>query len=101
MADDPSNAASSAASPAPAHPPHALPAPAHAPLALNAPGHHKHSGEGLAVWIVLFLAVVGAVVGYVIYKHDKKPPVKAPPPITVSTTNALKGSMDETVWGLG
>jgi membrane fusion protein, multidrug efflux system len=101
MAEDAPTAASSAASPAPAHPQHVLAAPAHAPLALNAPGHQAPSGGGHAVWIVLFLAVVGAVIGYVIYKHEKKPPAKAPPPITISVTNAVKGNMDKTDEAIG
>jgi membrane fusion protein, multidrug efflux system len=101
MAENANTGASSTAASAPPPPQHALPAPGPAPLALNAPGHQKSSGESHALWIVLVLAVVGAVVGYVIYKHDQKPPAKAPPPITVSTTNAIKGSMDDTVWGLG
>jgi membrane fusion protein, multidrug efflux system len=106
MAEDAPTAASSADPPAHAHPQLALPAPAHAPLAISAPGHpardpKKPSGANHAVWIVLVLAVVGAVIGYVIYKHDKKPPAKTPPPITVSVTNAVKGNMDEVVWGLG
>jgi multidrug efflux system membrane fusion protein len=80
--------------------------PEHAPSAATSaappsPAPANPSGEGHALWIVLVLAVVGAVVGYVIYKHDQKPPAKAPPPITVSTTNAIKGRMDDTVWGLG
>jgi multidrug efflux system membrane fusion protein len=59
------------------------------------------SGAWSAVWIVLVLAVMGAVIGYLIYKHQKKPPVRALPPITISTTNAVKGDIDEIVWGLG
>ncbi len=93
--------ASSASAPTPAQPQHLLTAPAHAPLGLKAPGPQKSSGESHALWIVLILAVVGAVLGYVIYKHRQKPPTKALPPITVSVTNAIKGDMDDTVWGLG
>jgi CheY-like chemotaxis protein len=33
--------------------------------------------------------------------QKKKPPGKVPPPISVSTTNAVKGNIDETVLALG
>ncbi|HEV7926507.1 MAG TPA: efflux RND transporter periplasmic adaptor subunit, partial [Verrucomicrobiae bacterium] len=76
---------------APSTTPHRTPASAQ-------PGPPESSGESHAVWYVLILLiVVGAIIGYVIYKHSKKPPAKTPPPITVSTTNAVKGDMDETV----
>jgi multidrug efflux system membrane fusion protein len=96
MVEDAPTAASSAA-----HPPIELPAPAPPPLSLPAPGHpapaaHKPSGEHHAVWIVLVLAVIGALIGYLIYTHGKKPPAKAPPSVTISVTNAVKGNMDET-----
>jgi multidrug efflux system membrane fusion protein len=81
MAEEAPTAASSAAPPAPAPP--------------------KPSGAKHAVWIVLVLAVIGVLIGYLIYKHQKRPPAKAPPPITISTTNAVKGDIDEIVWGLG
>jgi multidrug efflux system membrane fusion protein len=50
---------------------------------------------------VLVLVVIGVITGLLIYKHEKKPPAKAPPSVSISTTNAVKGNMDETVWGLG
>ncbi len=85
MAEDAPTAASST--------PHPTPAPAG-----SAPA--KSSGASHALWIVLALAVVGGVIGYLIYKHQQKPPAKTPPPITVSTTNAVKGEMDESVWAI-
>jgi len=57
----------------------------------------KPSGEGHALWIVIVLAVIGAVIGYLIYTREKKPVTRPVPPITVSTTNAVKGNMDESV----
>ena len=82
MAEDAPTAASSAAPPAPGPPASAPP---------------KPSGEKHVFWIVLVLAVIGALIGYLVYTRGKKPPVKALPPITISTTNAVKGNMDETV----
>ncbi|HEY3862134.1 MAG TPA: efflux RND transporter periplasmic adaptor subunit [Verrucomicrobiae bacterium] len=70
-----------------------------APLSNEPP---KHSGSFSAVWIVLGLALVAAAIAaFVIYKHGKKPPARVAPPTSVSTTNAVKGSIDEFVWGLG
>src|SRR5271154_7169796 len=39
----------------------------------------EHSGGHHAVWIVLALAIIGGVIGYLIYKHQKRPPAKSPP----------------------
>jgi multidrug efflux system membrane fusion protein len=61
----------------------------------------KHSGPGIAVWLVLALVIIGGVVAFLIYKHQQKPPPKAPPPVTISTTNAVKGEIEEAVWRLG
>jgi len=61
----------------------------------------KPSGEGHAVWIVLILAVVGGILGFLIITHQKKPPARVQPPVTISTTNAVRGNVDEFVWGLG
>jgi multidrug efflux system membrane fusion protein len=59
------------------------------------------SGGHYAVWVVLALAVVGGVLGFQIYKNQKKPPAKAPPPVSISTTNVVQGEIDEFVTGLG
>ena len=61
----------------------------------------KPSGAGHAVWIVLILAVIGGIIGFLIFKHQKKPPARVAPPVTISTTNAVRGDIDEFVWGLG
>jgi membrane fusion protein, multidrug efflux system len=61
----------------------------------------KPAGANHAVWIVLVLAVIGGGMGFLIYQHQKKPPAKALPPVTISTTNAVKGDIDEVVWSLG
>jgi multidrug efflux system membrane fusion protein len=53
------------------------------------------------IWVVLALAIIGGVVGFLIYKHIKKPPPRAVPPVTISTTNAVKGEIDEAIEGLG
>jgi multidrug efflux system membrane fusion protein len=65
------------------------------------PPKPQPSGGKFAVLIVLILAAVGSVIGYVIYKHQKKPPARPVPPITISTTNAVQGNIDEIIWGLG
>jgi membrane fusion protein, multidrug efflux system len=101
MAEDAPTAASS---PAPStNAPAKLGPPAPAPSAPAPPkdARPKPSSAKHIVWIVLVLVIIGGLIGFVIYKHQKKPPVKAPPPITISTTNAVKGDMDETVYGLG
>jgi multidrug efflux system membrane fusion protein len=108
MAENAPAAASSAASSTPVRPapePRAPgpvklgpPAPTPSESTSSKPSGAKH---GYWVWIVLVLVVLGGVLGLVIYKHEKKPPAKAPPPVTISTTNAAKGDIDETVWGLG
>jgi multidrug efflux system membrane fusion protein len=53
------------------------------------------------IWIVLVLVIIGGIIGYLVYTHQKKPVLKAPPPVAISTTNAAKGDIDEIVWGLG
>jgi membrane fusion protein, multidrug efflux system len=66
------------------------------------PAPSKEPGTSHAVWIVLvLLVIIGGIVGYLIYKHENKPLVKPPPAVTISTTNAAKGDIDETVEGLG
>jgi len=74
-----------------------------APGSVVSPTNHPPESEGgsHAIWVVLVLAVIGGVVGYLIYKHQKTPPPKTPPPVTISTTNAIKGNIDEFVEGLG
>ncbi len=81
MAEDTPTAASSAAPPTAAPP--------------------KPSGAGAAVWIVLALAIIGAVIGYEIYKGQLKPPSRLAPPVTISTTNAVRGDIDVTVSRIG
>jgi membrane fusion protein, multidrug efflux system len=82
-------------------------APAPEPKTAPAPEAKTHprprSGEShhAWVWILLALVAVGTVIGVVIYKHQKKPPAKAPPPVTISTTNAAKGDIDVTVERIG
>jgi membrane fusion protein, multidrug efflux system len=88
----------------PAGAPAATAHPESAPRETDAPktAPQKHSGANHAYWIVPVLAIlVGGVIGYVIYKNQKKPPVKAPPPVTISTTNAVKGNFDEFVPVIG
>jgi multidrug efflux system membrane fusion protein len=101
MAEDAPTAASSAAAatPAPSKPSDAKePSGPKEPSDAKKPSGAKHSAW---IWIVLVLVVLGAVIGFVIYKSQKKPPPKVPPPVTISTTNAVKGDIDEVVWGLG
>ena len=62
------------------------------------PPGEKHD---IWIWVVLALVVIGVVIGYLIYEHDKKPPAKVPPPVNISTTNAVKGEIDEAVVALG
>jgi multidrug efflux system membrane fusion protein len=81
MAEDTPTAANSAAPPATAPP--------------------KPSGAGAAVWIVLALAIIGGVIGLMIYKRQQKPPSKPAPPVTISTTNAVRGDIDVTVGRIG
>jgi multidrug efflux system membrane fusion protein len=61
----------------------------------------EHHDSHYAIWIVLILILVGGAVGYMIYKNQKKPPAKTPPPVNISVTNVVKGSIDEAVVGLG
>jgi multidrug efflux system membrane fusion protein len=63
----------------------------------NPPGE-KHD---IWVWVVVALAILGGVVGWLIIKHIKKPPARVVPPVTISTTNAVRGSIDEAIEGLG
>ncbi len=70
-----------------------------AALPTSAPA--QPAGGRHAVWLVLVLVVIGLALAVLIYKHQQRPPVKAPPPVTVSTTNAARGDIDVIVPGLG
>jgi multidrug efflux system membrane fusion protein len=50
---------------------------------------------------VLVLAVIGGVIGVMIYLRQQKPPPKPPPPVTISITNAVRGDIDVTVERIG
>jgi multidrug efflux system membrane fusion protein len=91
MAENAPNAAKPAAAPTATHT--ALPPPG------TAPPHT--SGSNFVVWVILVLLVVGGIIGLELLRSKKKPPGKVPPPISVSVTNAVKGSIDETVLALG
>jgi len=71
------------------------------PAAPLQPAPHESQGAAHAVWIVLVLAVIGVGIGYLIYKHQQRPPPKPLPPVTIATTNAVQGNIDEFVEGLG
>jgi multidrug efflux system membrane fusion protein len=75
--------------------------PATVPTTAPATDSPKPSGEFHTVWVVLALAIIGTVVGVVIYKHRTKPAARMPPPITISTTNAVRGNINETVSRIG
>jgi multidrug efflux system membrane fusion protein len=79
--------------------------PENAPNAANAavppPSPPPSSGGHYAVWAVLALAVVGGVLGFQIYRNQKRPPPRVPPPVSISTTNVVQGEIDEFVTGLG
>jgi len=62
------------------------------------PPGEKHD---IWIWVVLVLAIIAGVVGWLIIKHIKKPPGRVVPPVTISTTNAVRGSIDEAIEGLG
>jgi membrane fusion protein, multidrug efflux system len=53
---------------------------------------------------VLVLVVVAVIIGVLIalphFFRAKAPPRRAPP-VTISTTNAVRGNIDQVVWGLG
>jgi multidrug efflux system membrane fusion protein len=81
-------------SPDPAKP--ATPTAAHA-----APPPSPKSASNYAVWVVLVLLLIGGIIGFQLLRNRKKAPARVPPPISVSVTNAVKGSIDETVPALG
>jgi multidrug efflux system membrane fusion protein len=62
------------------------------------PSEKKHD---LWIWVVLALVVVGGIIGFEMIRNRKKPPGRVVPPVTISTTNAAKGDIDEAVEGLG
>ena len=76
--------------------------PAPAPLAARTEPHPAEPREKKShvwIWVVAAVAIVGIAV--LVYFRNKKPPPKPPPPITISTTNAQSGDIDETVSALG
>jgi len=60
-----------------------------------------HSGGGKGVWVVLILVIIGGVIGFRVYTHRQKPAPRTPPPVTISTTNAVLGDIDVTVERMG
>jgi multidrug efflux system membrane fusion protein len=51
------------------------------------------------LWVVIVLIV--ACLAALPFLLRKKTPVRQPPPVAISTTNAVKGDIDQVVWGLG
>jgi membrane fusion protein, multidrug efflux system len=60
---------------------------------------HKPAKSHAWVWVVLVLIIAG--LASVPFLLRKKIPVRVPPPITVSTTNAVLGNIDQVVWVIG
>ena len=58
------------------------------------PSEQKH---GVWIWVVLALAIIGGIVGWWLLTHIKKPPGRVVPPVTISTTNAVRGEIDEAI----
>src|SRR5580658_5818000 len=53
---------------------------------------------------VLILMVVAVIFGVLIalpYLFRAKTPPRRAPPVTISTTNAVRGNIDQVQWGLG
>ena len=59
--------------------------------------HPRKRHTWLWVVIVLIIASLAALP----FLLRKKTPVRVPPPVTISTTNAVKGDIDQVVWALG
>lgn len=104
MAENVTHGAISAPPPAPDVTPvdRRLPAPPEEKL-LNSPNsatlpppHHKSHAW---VWILIVI-IIGVVITLPLLRR-KKPGSRQPPPVTISTTNAARGNIDETVWVIG
>jgi multidrug efflux system membrane fusion protein len=52
------------------------------------------------IWVVITLVLIGGLVTLPFVLRKKKP-ARQMPPITISTTNAVEGNIDEVQWGLG
>jgi membrane fusion protein, multidrug efflux system len=99
MAEHAPIAATAATSPRTTVPEPALHEPRAAKASAASPA--PSSGGGKAIAVALVLVIICVALGAMIVKNQKKPAVRVPPPVTISTTNAVRGSIDEIVWALG
>jgi multidrug efflux system membrane fusion protein len=52
-------------------------------------------------WLWVVIALIVAVLVALPFLFRKKTVTRQPPPVTISTTNAVRGNIDVTVWALG
>jgi multidrug efflux system membrane fusion protein len=61
----------------------------------------QHPARKRHIWLWVVIVLIVACLAALPFLLRKKTPVRQPPPVTISTTNAVKGDIDQIVWALG